>query len=72
MNSLKGLQTDLPAQPGQGPVEAAGVQADGQPELQPGHVRRQGRTGLERRGDEIMVRFIGGDIDEILTQLGEG
>ena len=31
-----------------------------------------GRTGLERRGDEIMVRFIGGDVDEILTQLGEG
>ena len=30
-----------------------------------------GRTGLERRGDEIMVRFTGGDVDEILAQLGE-
>ena len=30
-----------------------------------------GRTDLEREGDEIMVRFAGGDIDEILAQLGD-
>ncbi len=30
-----------------------------------------GRTGLQRDGDRIMVRFMGGDIDEILEQIGE-
>ncbi len=31
-----------------------------------------GRTSLQRDGDEIMVSFAGGDIDEILDQIGEG
>lgn len=31
-----------------------------------------GRTGLQREGDEILVSFTGGDIDEILEQIGEG
>ena len=30
-----------------------------------------GRTGLQREGDQIMVRFTGGDIDEILEQIGD-
>ena len=30
-----------------------------------------GRTGLQREGDRIMVCFTGGDIDEILEQIGE-
>ena len=30
-----------------------------------------GRTGLQREGDRIMVSFAGGDIDEILEQIGE-
>ena len=29
-----------------------------------------GRTGLQREGDEIIVSFTGGDIDEILEQIG--
>lgn len=29
-----------------------------------------GRTGLQREGDQIMVSFAGGDIDEILEQVG--
>ncbi len=32
---------------------------------------RLGRTGLQREGDRIMVSFAGGDIDEILEQIGE-
>jgi segregation and condensation protein A len=31
-----------------------------------------GRTGLQREGDQILVSFTGGDIDEILEQIGEG
>ena len=31
-----------------------------------------GRTGLQREGDQIIVSFTGGDIDEILEQIGEG
>ena len=30
-----------------------------------------GRTGLQRENDQIMVSFAGGDIDEILDQIGE-
>ncbi len=30
-----------------------------------------GRTGLQREGDQIMVSFAGGDIDEILEQIGD-
>lgn len=30
-----------------------------------------GRTGLHREDGRIMVRFTGGDIDEILEQIGE-
>ena len=30
-----------------------------------------GRTDLQREGDQVMVRFTGGDIDEILAQIGD-
>ena len=30
-----------------------------------------GRTELQREGDQVMVRFTGGDIDEILAQIGD-